>query len=224
MEMPALAGTGAGCSGEDRAAVRAPQTGQGDDTRADGTRCRLDRRGPSWSRLLSTASWRGGALAAVLLLQGFPAISDALHVETLASPRARANPLPRAPSSPLQLRGGSSLSFGTPDGPRGGWSVGPAREQVPSSRPGGNPGANGKSISHRCYLREIAFGWELIKETIYLFLGCLQGGLPPSNRLFSSCFSVVWYKPVNFGVLKSHWELNPFDRARSLQIDQSNAG
>ena len=38
-----------------------------------------------------------------------------------------------------------------------------------------NPGANLKSISHRCYLFEVAFVWELAKETIYLPLGCLQG-------------------------------------------------
>ena len=41
--------------------------------------------------------------------------------------------------------------------------------------PGGNPGANLESISHRCYLREVAFEWDLTKETIYLPLGCLQG-------------------------------------------------
>ena len=37
-------------------------------------------------------------------------------------------------------------------------------------------GANLKSISHRCYLFEVAFVWELTKETIVLPLGCLQGG------------------------------------------------
>ena len=42
--------------------------------------------------------------------------------------------------------------------------------------PGGNLGANLKSISHRCYLFEVAFVWELTKETIHLPLGCLQGG------------------------------------------------
>jgi len=31
-------------------------------------------------------------------------------------------------------------------------------------------------ISHRCYLSEVAFVWELTKETIVLPLGCLQGG------------------------------------------------
>jgi len=45
------------------------------------------------------------------------------------------------------------------------------------SQPGGNPWANRKSISHRCYLRAEAFEWELTKETIYLPLGCVQGGL-----------------------------------------------
>ena len=36
--------------------------------------------------------------------------------------------------------------------------------------------ANLKSISHRCHLFEVAFVWELTKETIHLPLGCLQGG------------------------------------------------
>jgi len=48
-----------------------------------------------------------------------------------------------------------------------------------SSHPGGNPGANLKSIPHRCYLREAAFVWEFTKETIHLPLGCLQGGSGP---------------------------------------------
>ena len=33
-----------------------------------------------------------------------------------------------------------------------------------------------KSISHRCYIWEVAPEWELAKEAIYLPLGCLQGG------------------------------------------------
>ena len=41
--------------------------------------------------------------------------------------------------------------------------------------PGGNPGANLKSISH-CYPILVAFVWELTKETIHLPLGCLQVG------------------------------------------------
>ena len=44
-------------------------------------------------------------------------------------------------------------------------------------RPGCNLGANLKPISHRCYLFEVAFVWELTRETIVLPLGCLQGGL-----------------------------------------------
>ena len=43
--------------------------------------------------------------------------------------------------------------------------------------PGGNPGANLKSISHRCHPILVAYVWELTKETIYLPLGCIQGGL-----------------------------------------------
>ena len=33
--------------------------------------------------------------------------------------------------------------------------------------PGGNPGPNRKSISHRCFLRKVAFNWESTKETIH---------------------------------------------------------
>jgi len=41
---------------------------------------------------------------------------------------------------------------------------------------GGNPGANLKSIAHRCHPILVAFVWKLTKETIELHLGCLQGG------------------------------------------------
>ena len=44
------------------------------------------------------------------------------------------------------------------------------------SHPGGNPVANLRSISLRCYPILVAFAWELTKETIDLPLGCLQGG------------------------------------------------
>ena len=47
---------------------------------------------------------------------------------------------------------------------------------LPCNHPGGNPGTNLKSISHRCYLRGVTFEWELTTETIHLPLGCLQGG------------------------------------------------
>ena len=53
--------------------------------------------------------------------------------------------------------------------------------------PRGDPGANLKSISHRCYLQEVAFGWDVTKETIYLPLGCLQGGVRRDAVL------VAWY-------------------------------
>ena len=39
----------------------------------------------------------------------------------------------------------------------------PESGKVQSIHPGGNPGANFKSISHRCYLFEVAFAWELTK-------------------------------------------------------------
>ena len=42
--------------------------------------------------------------------------------------------------------------------------------------PGGKPGADLESTSHRCYFREVVFEWELTKETIHLPLDCLQGG------------------------------------------------
>ena len=43
-------------------------------------------------------------------------------------------------------------------------------------QPGGDPGANLKTISHMCHLILVAFVWELAEETIDLPLGCLQGG------------------------------------------------
>ena len=45
-----------------------------------------------------------------------------------------------------------------------------------STHPGSNPGANLKSISHRCHPILVAFVWELTKETTHLPLGCLQSG------------------------------------------------
>ena len=53
--------------------------------------------------------------------------------------------------------------------------------------PGGNPWANLKSISHRCHLFEVAFVWELTKETIHLPLGCLQGGGELIKMRHSGC-------------------------------------
>jgi len=42
---------------------------------------------------------------------------------------------------------------------------------VPLFHPGGNPGANVKSISHRCHPILMAVVWELTEETIDLPLG-----------------------------------------------------
>jgi len=54
------------------------------------------------------------------------------------------------------------------------------RPFAPTAHPGGNPGANLKSISHRCHPILVAFVWGLTKETIHLPLGCLQGGSRPA--------------------------------------------
>ena len=52
----------------------------------------------------------------------------------------------------------------------------PRMEDTSKGRGGGiTLEANLKSISHRRYLREVAFEWELIKKNIHLPLGCLQG-------------------------------------------------
>ena len=47
------------------------------------------------------------------------------------------------------------------------------------NHPGGNQGANLKSISHICYPILVASVWDLTNETINLPLGCLQGGGRP---------------------------------------------
>ena len=44
----------------------------------------------------------------------------------------------------------------------------PPPPHLDPSHPGGNPGANLKSISHRCHTILVAFVWELTKETIDL--------------------------------------------------------
>jgi len=63
-----------------------------------------------------------------------------------------------------------------------GASVLPVRPLV---HPGVELRANVKSISHRCYLCEVAFVRELTKETSVLALGCLQGG-------FGAAHAHVW--------------------------------
>ena len=47
----------------------------------------------------------------------------------------------------------------------------------PSVHPGGNQGANLKSISHRYHPILVAFVCELTEEPINFPLGCLQGGV-----------------------------------------------
>ena len=56
--------------------------------------------------------------------------------------------------------------------------------------PGVNLRANCQSISHRCDIFEVAFVWELTKETILLPLGCLQGGLPYTRSTPSTSTSL----------------------------------
>jgi len=79
-------------------------------------------------------------------------------------------------SSPAHLRPGEQPLYAVGLPPllslRGGM---PRLEQVP--QPGVELRANLKSISHRCHLFEVAFVWEMTKETIHLPLGCLQGGM-----------------------------------------------
>ena len=58
---------------------------------------------------------------------------------------------------------------------RGGDARACVRACVCGCHPGVELGANLKSISHRCHLFEVAFVWELTKETFHLPLGCLQG-------------------------------------------------
>ena len=48
-----------------------------------------------------------------------------------------------------------------------------------------------ESISHTCYLQEVAFEWKLTKETIYLPRGCLQGGSSASSSAPSSASSLA---------------------------------
>ena len=54
--------------------------------------------------------------------------------------------------------------------------LGPNILQLKARHPGGNPGANLKSISHRCHPILVAFVWALTHETIHFPLGCIQGG------------------------------------------------
>ena len=77
-----------------------------------------------------------------------------------------------------------------------------AHQVLGGTHPGGNPGANIKSISHRCHPILVAFEWELTKEIIDLPLGCLQGGVSTREVLAghrdagaSHLFQVVNHRP-----------------------------
>ena len=62
--------------------------------------------------------------------------------------------------------------------------------------PGCNPGANLKSISGRCFIREVAFEWGLTEETIDLPLVCLQGGLQvQANPVWNERRAFTGYEP-----------------------------
>jgi len=75
------------------------------------------------------------------------------------------------------------------------------------SDPAGNPGANLKSISHRCYLREVAFEWDLTQETIFLPLGCLQDSTGklngPSEKLLGKFMTEYAGFPTPLGGLRA---------------------
>ena len=55
--------------------------------------------------------------------------------------------------------------------------------QPSANHPGGNPGPNLKSISHRCHPILVALVWELTEKNINLPLGRLQDGHPLSQSL-----------------------------------------
>jgi len=64
-----------------------------------------------------------------------------------------------------------------------------AWQPVDVNHPGGNPGANLKSIFHRYHPILVAFVWELNTETFNLPLGCLQEGLPQGWLRWSQAWS-----------------------------------
>ena len=103
------------------------------------------------------------------------------------------------------LEGGAvSYERGTPVGigcitsPSGHLGVDHGRNHHHHYHPGGNPGGNLQSISHRCHLREVAFVWELTKQTIDLPLGCLQGGI---SFLLHSHVNLEWRDKIKLSKL-----------------------
>ena len=57
--------------------------------------------------------------------------------------------------------------------------------------PGVELRANLESTSNRCHLFEVAFAWELTKETNHLPLGCLQGGRAGQGWFGGCCVSRI---------------------------------
>ena len=78
----------------------------------------------------------------------------------------------------------------------------PRGKSTSASHPGLELGANLKSISHRCYLWEVAFEWELIKETIYLPLSCLQRGVVNMTYMFVTN-GIFVNRTYRYGVIKT---------------------
>ena len=106
------------------------------------------------------------------------------------------------------------------------WLGRPCRAPYPGSsgearHPGGNPGANLKSICHRCHPILVAFVWELTKETIDLPLGCLQGGatskavpvstlsVSPNSIPAQLMVSRKWYSALSSSASSLHLSPSP---------------
>ena len=88
--------------------------------------------------------------------------------------------LPGAPGGALRFRPFSDIRGPFSDAREPASDIrGPVSTSIDAPHPGEEMRANLKSISHRCHLFEVAFVWELTKETIHLPLGCLQGGFYP---------------------------------------------
>ena len=109
---------------------------------------------------------------------------------------------------------------------------------MPSARtclhPGGNPGANLNSTSHRCYLREaIAFEWELTKEAIDLPLVRLQGvGLPRHFRALNAPrvrYLIRRKPPISLryrgtSLIRKHVPVGPYSRTMPRALWWSQGG
>ena len=113
----------------------------------------------------------------------------------------------------------------------------PSFRNPPWRSPGGNPGANLKSISHRCHPIMVAFVWKLTQETINFPLGCLQmfganrahataavGYALPNllPRIWTTYASVVLFFGFGAKLLKSAARL-PLDVLRGFQLNRCSA-